>query len=62
MIEEALSSPNKKEWRNALEDVMESMKENQVWKLNNLSKGRKAIRNKWVLMVKRKADGTIDYD
>ena len=58
-IEEALSSPNKDKWRNALEDEMESMKENQVWKLVELSKGRKAIGNRWVLTVKRKADGTI---
>ena len=30
MIEEALSSPNKEKWRNALENEMESIKENQV--------------------------------
>ena len=29
-IEEALPSPNKEEWRKALEDKMESMNENQV--------------------------------
>ena len=45
-IEEALSSPNKDKWRNVLEDEMVSMKENQVWKLVELSKGRKAIGNK----------------
>ena len=38
---------------------MESMKENQVWKLVELSKGRKAIGNKWVLTIKRKENGTI---
>ena len=43
-----------------MEDKMESMKENQVWKLIELSKGCKAIGNRWVLMVKRKADGTIE--
>ena len=37
---------------------MESMKENQIWKLVNLSKGCKAIGNKWVLTIKHKADGT----
>ena len=39
---------------------MESIKENQVWKLVELSKGCKAIGNKWVLIVKRKANGTIE--
>ena len=37
-IEKALSSPNRDKWRNVLEDKMESMKENQVWKLVELSK------------------------
>ena len=45
-IEEALSSPNKDKWINALEDKMKSMKENQVWKLVELPKGQKAIRNR----------------
>ena len=59
-IEEALSSLNKDKWRNALDDEMESMKENRVWKLVELSKGRKAIRNIWVLMIKGKIDRTIE--
>ena len=59
-IEEVLLSPNKEEWRKALGDEMESMKENQVWKLVDLLKGHKSIGNKWVLIIKRKADGTIE--
>ena len=39
---------------------MESMKVNQVWSLVDLPSGRKAIRNKWILKIKRKADGSID--
>ena len=38
MIKEALSSPNKEKWKNALEDETESMKENQVSKLVELLK------------------------
>ena len=59
-IDEALLSPNKEKWRNALEDKMESMKENQVWKLVELLKWRKAIKNRWVLIVKQKVDRTIE--
>ena len=59
-IDKALSFSNKEEWRNALKDEMESMKENQVWKLVELPKGQKAIRNRQVLTVKRKVDGTIE--
>ena len=36
------------------------MKVNQVWSLVDLPPGRKAIGNKWILKIKRKADGSID--
>ena len=39
---------------------MESMKVNQVWSLVDLPSSRKAIGNKWILKIKRKADGSID--
>ena len=39
---------------------MESVKSNQVWDLVNLLPNRKTIGNKWVLRIKRKADGTIE--
>ena len=39
---------------------MKSMKENHVWKLVELLKRHKTIGNKWVFIVKRKADGTIE--
>jgi hypothetical protein len=38
---------------------MESMKINQVWDLVDLPSGRRSIGNKWVLKIKRKADGSI---
>ena len=38
---------------------MESIRSNHVWKLVDLPKGHKAIGNKWVLKIKRKADGSI---
>lgn len=43
-----------------MENKMKSMKINQVWELVDLPLGGKAIRNKWVLKVKCKADGFID--
>ncbi|KAL0445210.1 UNVERIFIED_CONTAM: Retrovirus-related Pol polyprotein from transposon RE1 [Sesamum latifolium] len=36
------------------------MAKNNVWELVDLPAGRKTIGNKWVLKVKRKADGSID--
>ena len=43
-----------------MNDEMESMRTNQVWDLVDLSSRRKAIENKWVLKIKRKADGSIE--
>ncbi|KAH9769125.1 hypothetical protein KPL71_011879 [Citrus sinensis] len=44
----------------SMEEEMKSMKVNQVWDLVYLPPNRKAIGNKWVLRIKRKADGTIE--
>ena len=59
-LKNALSSPIAKEWNNALDEEIESIKINQVWDLVDLSQGHKTIRNKWVLKVKHKADGSIE--
>ncbi|OMO58188.1 Integrase, catalytic core [Corchorus capsularis] len=59
-FKEALSSPVVQEWTNAMNDEMESMKTNHVWDLVDLPPGRKTIGNKWVLKVKRMADGSIE--
>ena len=59
-INEALNCPNKEKWIYAMKEEMESMKSNQVWELVDLPKGRRAIGNKWVLKIKRKADGSIE--
>jgi hypothetical protein len=57
---EVLNSPNRDEWMNALQEEMSSMQNNNVWELVDLPPRRKTIGNKWVLKVKRKADGSID--
>ncbi|KAL0298982.1 UNVERIFIED_CONTAM: Retrovirus-related Pol polyprotein from transposon TNT 1-94 [Sesamum radiatum] len=57
---EAMTSPNANEWITAMKEEMSSMARNNVWELVDLPTGRKTIGNKWVLKVKRKADGSID--
>ena len=57
---EALSLPAKGEWMDAMKDKLSSMDKNSVWELVDLPPSRKAIKNKWVLKVKFKADGSID--
>ncbi|KAL0309050.1 UNVERIFIED_CONTAM: Retrovirus-related Pol polyprotein from transposon TNT 1-94 [Sesamum radiatum] len=56
---EAVTSPNANEWMTAMKEEMSSMAKNNIWKLVDLPTGRKTIGNKWVLKVKRKADGSI---
>ena len=60
IVKAALECPAKEKWKVALEDEMESMKVNQVWSLVDLPSARKAIGNKWILKIKRKADSSID--
>ena len=57
---EALSSPAKGEWMDAMKDELSYMDKNSVWELVDLLPGHKAIGNKWVLKVNRKANGSID--
>ena len=59
-VQEALSSFVSDEWMKAMNNEMESMRTNQVWDLEDLLLGRKAIGNKWVLKIKCKADGSIE--
>jgi len=59
IVQEALSSSNKEEWRKALEDEMELMEANHIWDLVDLPPNRKTIGNKCVFKIKRRADGSI---
>jgi len=59
-FQEAIDSPNSKEWMDAMRDEMDSMMRNHVWELVDLPSGRKSIGNKWVFKIKRRADGMID--
>ena len=59
-VREALAGPNARDWIRAMEEEMDSMKKNHVWDLVDLPAGRKAVGNKWILKIKRKADGSIE--
>lgn len=59
-IKEALSSPNAEKWRNAMNEELNSLQENQTWELVKLPHGRKPISSKWVFKVKRDANGQIN--
>jgi len=58
--QEAIDSPNHKEWMDAMRDEMDSMARNKVWEHVNLPPQRKSIGNKWVFKIKRQPHGSID--
>ncbi|KAH9780120.1 reverse transcriptase Ty1/copia-type domain-containing protein [Citrus sinensis] len=57
---EAITSSAKELWIKAIDEEMKSMRSNHVWDLVDLPAYRKAIGNKWVLRVKRKAYDIIE--
>lgn len=47
------------EWRNAMEDELDSHKRNQTWELVQLPKGKKVVGSRWVYKLKRDENGNI---
>lgn len=56
-IKEALDDPN---WKSAIMEEMNALEKNGTWKLVNLPKDKKTVGCKWVFIVKRKADGSVE--
>ena len=59
-LNEALTSPNAIFWKEAVNDELESLISNRIWKLVDLSPVCKTISCKWVLRKKLKPDGSIN--
>jgi hypothetical protein len=57
---EAMSRPDAAQWRAAIDSELDSLKRTGTWTLTPLVAGRQAIGSRWVLKIKRKADGTVD--
>ena len=59
-VKEALSSEHATEWKQAMENEINSLKKNKVWSLVKLPTGKKAIGSKWIYKQKRDADGNVE--
>jgi len=59
-LQEALSRPDSKEWREAITVELTSLEKNKTWILTSLPPNRKPISSKWIFKIKTHADGTID--
>ena len=49
---EAIQSPESEHWKNAMEDEINSLKENNTFTLTTLPEGRKIVGGRWVYTVK----------
>jgi len=58
--EDAIQSRESAYWQEAMNREINSLKENQTWKLCDLPAESKVIPSKWVYTVKTPADGSID--
>lgn len=58
-FKEAVESKNAKQWNDAMEEELNSIKENGTWQLTDLPAGRKAIGSKWVYKIKLDENGKI---
>jgi Reverse transcriptase (RNA-dependent DNA polymerase) len=50
--DDACNGANMVDWRKAIRSEMESLSENETWKLVPLPQGKKALKPKWIFKIK----------
>nr|KYP31853.1 Retrovirus-related Pol polyprotein from transposon TNT 1-94 [Cajanus cajan] len=55
---EAIEMNDKEKWLQAMEEELQSLKENETYELVELPQGRKALKNKWVFKLKTEENNT----
>lgn len=58
---EAVTSHNSKQWKNAMDEEMRSLTENETFKLTHLPTGKQTVGGRWVYARKRNIDGSEKY-
>jgi hypothetical protein len=58
-FEEATSSGNAEQWKQAMDEEIQSLKQNQTWTLVEPPKNQQVIDNRWVYKIKRNEDGSV---
>jgi len=57
---EAIKGQNNREWKEAIEEELTSLRDNNTWTMTPLPEGQTAVRCKWVFKEKRGAEGKIE--
>ena len=60
-FQEALNSPLSPNWKQAMRDELDSLKENDTFELVRLPEGKSAVGGKWVYCTKENADGQKSF-
>jgi hypothetical protein len=58
--DEAISSDQSTQWKNAMKEEYNSLIENRTWNLTELPKGHNLIDVRWLYKIKQNPDGTIE--
>ncbi|KAF2895226.1 hypothetical protein ILUMI_10949 [Ignelater luminosus] len=58
--EEIKTRQDKQEWFQAVQEEIESLKENDTWELTKLPPGRKFLDSKWVCKIKENKNGNVE--
>ena len=58
-FEDLSDRKDKTKWQKAMKEEIDSLVENDTWKLTELPKGHRAIKTKWVYKTKRDSNGEV---
>lgn len=58
---EAVASNKSKQWRDAMDDEMKSLEENETFSLTKLPPGKQTVGGKWVYALKSDVNGSDKY-
>lgn len=57
---EAMTRDDRDKWLSAAQAEVDALRANGTWELVPLPDGQKPVSSRWVFLIKRKSDGTID--
>jgi len=56
-----MAFPKKEHWIHVMHEEFDSLMENGTWEYQELPKGRKIVKNKWVYKLKLAVDESMDH-
>ena len=56
---ESIKTPEKEQWIKAMQEELDSLKQNEVWKIVPVPKDRKLVGCRWVFRIKTDAQGNL---